>query len=97
MPGSLELAGRQVLAVCEKVSDPFVVNIIRPMSTAQIGKRELQQQVTNRRRIQDTGIVNRRDIRHRVLQLITHVQYLGLAGQVVQRNHLFAIFPALVR
>ena len=63
---------------------------------AQIGARELQEQVTNRRRVQDTGIVNRRDICHWVLQSVAHVQFLGLAGQFVQRNHLLPVISMLV-
>lgn len=42
------------------------------------------------------GIVNRRDICHWVLQSVAHVQFLGLAGQFVQRNHLLPVISMLV-
>jgi len=57
------------------------MNTTGPARSEQIGQREVQQQVAQRGRVENTGIIDRDKARH---ESVSQVQLLGLPGQLVQ-------------
>jgi hypothetical protein len=57
------------------------MNTTGPARSEQVGQREVQQQVAQRGRVENTGIIDCDKARH---ESVSHVQLLGLPGQLVQ-------------
>ena len=77
----LELLATEIGAILENRPNPFFMHHVRPFGPEQIGQRQAHQKVPKRRGIQDARVIERRKARH---TLITHVQLLGLSGQLIE-------------
>ena len=49
--GTIKLFGRQIRAVAEYVANPFIMDVVCPVSPVQVRQRELHEQVAQWRRI----------------------------------------------
>jgi len=61
---ALELFTTQVRPILQDVSNPFVMDGVSPFSAKKAGQGQVHQKVAQRGWVEDTGVVNRREIRH---------------------------------
>jgi len=78
----LNLLRSQVRPILQHRARPFLVYALGPARPEQIGQRQAQQQIAQRCRIENTGIVNRNETRH---PSVSHPEFLSLTGQIIQR------------
>lgn len=60
----LKLLSRQIRSIPEHAARPFVMNCIRPLRPEQIGERQMHQQISQRRRIQNASVKDDRKSIH---------------------------------
>ena len=58
VPGAFELRPVDIVTFGQDISYPLVVNLLGPAGGKQVGGGESDQKISQRRRVQDAGIVN---------------------------------------
>lgn len=79
----VEICYRQVGPSFQQCRDPLIVYTCGPARAIQAGQRQMHEQVAQRCRVKDAGIVDR----YKAIHLsITHAQLLRLLGQLIERR-----------
>lgn len=81
--GALKTGRRNIWPTTPQRTDPLVVDSVRPLRTVQVRRRELEQQIAQRGRVQDGGVEKCNGDRQ---WSVAHVKFLGVGGKLVERT-----------
>ena len=82
--GAFEAGPCDVRSASPQRTDPLLVDGVGPLRVVDVRYRELEQQIAQRRGVQDEGVEKRHGDRQR--RSVAHVEFLGVGDQFVERT-----------